>query len=140
LFQAQGEYFLPVSKPGSIFAVAEGGTAFNSSHIGTPQFFLGGPARLSAYGTNELFGNEYYFSRIGYLHNIFTLPPFVGRDVYVIGTYEFGRMFGAANESKFPNDVAVGFLAQTAVGPLFIGGSVGDTGHSKWFFEFGHVF
>ncbi len=140
LLQAQGEYFLPVSKPGSIFAVAEGGTTFNSSHIGTPRFFLGGPARLSAYGTNELFGNEYYFSRVGYLHNIFTLPPFVGRDVYVIGAYEFGRMFGAVNESKFPNDVAVGFLAQTAVGPLFIGGSVGDTGHSKWFFEFGHVF
>ena len=140
LFQGQGQYFIPVSKPGSIFAVAEGGTVFGSNHIGTPQFFLGGPSRLSAYGTNELFGNEYYFSRVGYLHDIFTLPPFVGRDVYVIGAYEFGRMFNAPNASTFPNDVAVGFLAQTFVGPLFIGGSVGDTGHSKWFFEFGHVF
>ena len=140
LFQAQAQYFIPVSKPGSIFAVAEGGTAFGSNNIGTPQFFLGGPARLSAYGTNELFGNEYYYSRVGYLHDIFTMPPFVGKDVYVIGAYEFGRMFGAPNSSKFPNDVAVGFLAQTFVGPLFIGGSVGDTGHAKWFFELGHVF
>jgi NTE family protein len=140
LFQGQGQYFIPVSKPGSIFAIAEGGTVFGSNHIGTPQFFLGGPSRLSAYGTNELFGNEYYFSRVGYLHDVFTLPPFVGKDVYVIGAYEFGRMFGAPNESKFPNDFALGFLAQTFVGPLFIGGSVGDTGHAKWFFELGHVF
>ena len=32
------------------------------------------------------------------------------------------------------------FLAETAIGPLFIGGSAGDTGHAKWFFELGHVF
>ena len=28
----------------------------------------------------------------------------------------------------------------TAFGPVFIGGSVGDTGHSKWFFQLGRVF
>jgi hypothetical protein len=26
------------------------------------------------------------------------------------------------------------------VGPLFIGGSVGDSGHRKWFFQLGRVF
>ncbi len=95
---------------------------------------------MSAYGTNELFGNQYYYFRAGYLHDVLTLPPFVGKDVYVIGAYEFGKMYNAPNASKFPNDVAVGFLAETAIGPLFIGGSVGDTGHAKWFFELGHVF
>ena len=40
-------------------------------------------------------------------------------------------MYNARNSSKFPNDGAVGLLAQTAVGPLFIGASVGDTGHAK---------
>jgi len=26
------------------------------------------------------------------------------------------------------------------VGPFFIGGSVGDSGHRKWFFQLGRVF
>ena len=30
--------------------------------------------------------------------------------------------------------------AETAVGPFFIGGSVGDSGHRKWFFQLGRVF
>jgi len=140
VMEAQVEYFVPITKPGSIFVVAQGGTTFGSNNIGAPQFFLGGPSRLSAYGTNELFGNQYYYSRAGYLHEIFTLPPFVGRKVYVIGAYEFGKMYNAPNASKFPNDVALGFLAETAIGPLSIGGSVGDTGHAKWFFQLGHVF
>jgi NTE family protein len=140
VIEAQAEYFVPITKPGSIFIVAQGGSTFGSNNIGAPQFFLGGPSRLSAYGTNELFGNQYYYFRAGYLHEILTLPPFVGRNVYVIGAYEFGKMYNAPTASKLPNDAAVGFLAETAVGPLFIGGSVGDTGHAKWFFELGHVF
>ena len=140
VMEAQAEYFVPITKPGSIFVVAQGGTTFGSNNIGVPQFFLGGPSRLSAYGSNELFGNQYYYFRAGYLHDVLTLPPFVGKDVYVIGSYEFGKMYNAPNASKFPNDAAIGFLAETAIGPLFIGGSVGDTGHAKWFFELGHVF
>ena len=140
VIEAQAEYFEPITKPGSIFVIAQGGTTFGSNNIGVPQFFLGGPSRLSAYGTNELFGNQYYYFRAGYLHDVLTLPPFVGKDVYVIGAYEFGKMYNAPNASKFPNDVAFGFLAETSIGPLFIGGSVGDTGHAKWFFELGHVF
>ena len=82
---------MPITKPGSIFVVAQGGTTFGSNNIGVPQFFLGGPSRLSAYGSNELFGNQYYYFRTGYLHDILTLPPFVGKEVYVIGAYEFGK-------------------------------------------------
>jgi NTE family protein len=140
VMEGQAEYFEPITKPGSIFIVAQGGTTFGSNNIGVPQFFLGGPSRLSAYGSNDLFSNQYYYFRTGYLHDVLTLPPFVGKNVYVIGAYEFGKMYNAPNASKFPNDAAIGFLAETAVGPLFIGGSVGDTGHAKWFFELGHVF
>lgn len=118
----------------------EGGGALGLAHIGLPQFYLGGAGRLSAYGTNDLFGNQYDEFRIGYLHNLVTLPPFVGRRVYAIDAYEFGKMYGASNESGFPNDFAAGVLAETVVGPLFLGGSVGDTGHDKWFFQLGHVF
>jgi len=138
--QEQLNYFQPVSKEASIFFEAEGGSTFRFSQTGLPQFYLGGPLRLSAYGQNELFGNQYYLYRAGYLHDLITLPPFVGKKVYAIGSYEFGKMYGAANSSKFPNDFAAGVLAETAFGPFFIGGSVGDSGHHKWFFQLGRVF
>ncbi|MGA9811343.1 MAG: patatin-like phospholipase family protein [Terriglobales bacterium] len=137
--QARVAYFQPITKPASLFAVGEGGTTFGSTS-GYPQFFLGGSNRLSAYGTNELFGDQFYFFRAGYLHDLLTLPPLAGKKVYAIAAYEFGKMYGFPGASKFPNDVALGVLAETAVGPLVFGGSIGDSGHRKWFFQLGRVF
>jgi NTE family protein len=140
VLDAQIEFFQPVSRAASFFLSSQGGSTFGSRNTGVPQFFLGGASRLSAYGVNELFGNQYYLFRGGYLHEIASLPPFVGKKVYAIGSYEAGKMYGAMNESKFPNDVAAGVLAETALGPFFVGGSVGDNSHHKWFFQLGHVF
>lgn len=139
-FESNLEYFQPVSEHGSVFAEGQGGTTFGYSNTGIPQFFLGGPLSLSAYGLNELEGNQYYLFRGGYLHDLWILPPLVGKRVFVIGSYEFAKMYGDPNESKFPNDFEAGVLAETAIGPLFVGGSVGDTGHHKWFFQLGRVF
>jgi NTE family protein len=139
--EAQVQFFQPIATPASIFITAQGGTTFGSSEVGPiPQFFLGGPLRLAAYGTNELFGNQYYLFRIGYLHDLFTLPPFLGKKIYAIGSYEFAKMYGFHAESGFPNDVNVGVLAETAFGPLVIGGSYGDSGHRKLYFQLGRVF
>ncbi|MGB8476977.1 MAG: patatin-like phospholipase family protein [Candidatus Acidiferrum sp.] len=139
-WKANLEYFQPVSTQGSVFVYGEGGTTFAFSNTGIPQFFLGGPLTLSAYGLNELQGNQYYLFRAGYLHDLWNLPPLAGKRVFLIGSYEFAKMYGAPNESKFPNDFAAGVLAETVIGPLFFGGSVGDTGHHKWFFQLGRVF
>jgi len=140
VLDARFGFFQPVSQAASFFLSGEGGSTFGSRNTGEPQFFLGGAARLSAYGVNELFGNQYYLFRGGYLHEIASLPPFVGKKVYAIGAYEAGKMYGAANESKFPNDFAAGVLAETALGPFFVGGSVGGNSHHKWFFQLGRVF
>jgi NTE family protein len=133
-------YFQPVARAASIFLEGEGATTFGSSSTSVPQFFLGGPVRLGAYGQNEFQGNQYYLLRAGYMHDLLTLPPFLGKKVYAVGTYEIGKMYGITTGTEFPNDVAAGFLAETAVGPFFIGGSVGDSGHRKWFFQLGRVF
>jgi NTE family protein len=139
--EAQVQFFQPITTPASIFVTAQGGTTFSSREVGPiPQFFLGGPLRLAAYGTNELFGNQYYLFRIGYLHDLFTLPPFLGKKIYAIGSYEFAKMYDFHAESGFPNDFNVGVLAETAFGPLVIGGSYGDSGHRKLYFQLGRVF
>ena len=41
VMEAQAEYFEPITKPGSLFVIAQGGTTFGSNNIGVPQFFLG---------------------------------------------------------------------------------------------------
>jgi NTE family protein len=140
VLETKVDFFQPVARVASFFLSSEGGSTFGSRNTGVPQFFLGGPSRLSAYGVNELFGNQYYLFRGGYLHEIVSLPPFVGKKVYAVGSYEAGKMYGALNESKFPNDFAAGVLAETALGPFFVGGSVGDSSHHKWFFQLGRVF
>lgn len=139
--EAQIQYFKPITRPASLFFAAQGGTTFGTRDTGpVPQFFLGGPLRLSAYGTNELYGNQYYLFRVGYLHDLFTLPPFLGKKIYAIGSYEAGKMYEFPQQTAFPNDVAVGVLAETAFGPLVIGGSYGDSGHRKLYFQLGRAF
>jgi NTE family protein len=135
------QFFQPVSSKGSVFLIGEGGSTFGRTEVGTPAFFLGGVGRLSAYGLNELIGNQYFLGRTGYLHKIFTLPPFVGRQVYLTGFGEVAKMYGDPFPiPKLSGDVAAGLLAETSFGPVLIGGSVGDTGHRKWFFQLGRVF
>ncbi len=137
---ARVSYFHPVTDKASLFFVGEGGSTLGFNNTGLPQYFLGGPFRLSAYGQNELRGNQYCLFRAGYRHDLLTLPPFVGKKVYVVGSWEFAKMYGAVNTSRFPNNFTAGLFAETALGPLFVGESVGDTGHQKWFFFLGRVF
>jgi len=139
LFASLG-LFHPVSKSGSIFVLGEGGSTLGQKNTGIPQFFMGGPGRLGAYGQNELAGNQYYLFRTGYLHDLITLPSLIGGRIYAVGSVEMGKMYGVVRQSGFPIDVSAGILAQTIFGPIFIGGSAGDTGHQKWFFQLGRVF
>jgi NTE family protein len=132
--------FQPINAKSSVFATGEGGTTFGVRNTGFPLFFLGARIHLSAYGTNELYGEQYYLFRLGYVRELMTLPPFVGKKVYAVGSWEFAKMYNFFPESGFPTDVEAGIVAETALGPLFVGGSVGDTGHQKWFFQLGRVF
>jgi NTE family protein len=134
------EVFKPISPPASVFLFAQGGSTLGYNQTGIPQYFLGGTAGLFAYGPNEVRGDQYYFFRAGYLHNLFTLPPFLGGGFYAVTFYEVGKMFNAPGVSRLPTDGAAGVIARTALGPVFIGGSVGDTGHATWFFALGRVF
>jgi NTE family protein len=125
---------------GTVFFTTAGGTTFGRGGTGLPQFFLGGPERLSAYGSNELQTNQYFLFRGGYLHEVFRLSPLVGKAIYVTAAFEGGKVYGVPSASRFPNDFASGILIETILGPAFFGGSVGDTGHRKWYFQLGHIF
>ena len=130
----------PVSKPASVFLQGFGGTTFGHDNTGLPQFFLGGLGRLNAYGTNELRTDQYFLFRLGYEHEVFQLPPLIGRKAYVTCVYEVGKAYMVPNESGLPMDGSVGLVFETLVGPIGVGGSWGDAGHRKWYFGIGRIF
>jgi NTE family protein len=134
------EFFKNISPPSSVFLLAQGGSTLGYDRTGIPQYFLGGTAGLFAYGPNEVRGDQYFLFRAGYLHRLATMPPFLGEGLYAVTFYEVGKMYNAPGVSRLPNDGAAGVLARTAIGPVFIGGSIGDTGHATWFFALGRVF
>jgi NTE family protein len=130
----------PVSKRGSVYVEAFGGTTFGHDQTGVQQFFLGGPGHLGAYGANELRTDQYWLARLGYVHELFQMPLLIGNKVYFTSAYELGKAYGAPGSSRLPNDAAVGLVSETFAGPLFIGGSWGDSGHRKIYFTLGRFF
>jgi len=129
--------FQPITRPSSVFLVAEGGTTFGEMDTGWEQFSLGGPKGLRAYGANELRGNDYVLLSGGYLRDLWRLPPFVGKKVYVFAEGEAAKVGG---QPGWAADFTTGLVAQTAFGPLLVGVSAGDEGHRRWFFKVGRVF
>ena len=132
--------FRPVSKPSSLYGMASGGTTFGREPDGLPPFTLGGPGRLAAYGLNQFITNQYLYGRVGYLHQIAALPPFLGGGVYLNAHYEVATVSGSYNTPRVPQGVALGIATETLFGPLMFGGSFGGRGHRKWFFQVGKLF
>jgi NTE family protein len=137
--------FLRVSKPASVYIQAFGGSTFGHDDTGLPQFFLGGPGRLGAYGINELRSNQYFLSRAGYVHELFNLPPLLGNKVYFMSAFELAKTYGPtpsgiALSSRLPVDGTVSLVTDTLFGPLAVGTGIGDTGHREWFFRLGRIF
>jgi len=43
-------------------------------------------------------------------------------------------------KASFPMTLPAGIIAETAVGQFLVGGSLGDAGHRKRFFQLGRLF
>ncbi len=134
------EAFQPVSSPASLYAIAAGGSTFGYERTGLPPFSLGGPARLAAYGINEYLTDQYIYGRIGYLRHLREMPPFLGTGLYLDAHFELAKVYGPGNVPGVPGDLAAGVIMNTIFGPILVGGSVGESGHRKWFFQLGRVF
>ncbi|MGA9506136.1 MAG: patatin, partial [Terriglobales bacterium] len=120
---------------------ASGGTSFSTRDTGFPLFSLGGPLRLSAYGTNELLTNQYFLLQPAFLYRLRQLSPLLKQNIYLLTIYEAGKAYGQpAATAKVAQDATVGVLFQTLFGPMFFGGSLGDSDHRKFFFRVGRFF
>jgi NTE family protein len=138
--QTRTSIFRRTSARGSVFGTAAGGTTFGATGLDLQSFSLGGPLQLGAYGRNELLGNQYFLLQAGYLHELFRLSPLTGSTFYAAALYEVGKVYGDPLLPKLPNDFSFALIGKTAIGPVFVGGSVGDSGHRKWWFGVGRIF
>jgi NTE family protein len=138
--QATLQAFRKVTNPASIYLIAEGGTVFGHHQTGLPLFSLGGPGRMAAYGVNQFLTNQYFYLRGGYLHRIAALPSFLGSGIYADVHFETGQTYGLSNSHGLLYDGTAGLVMQTVLGPVLIGGSVGESGNGRWFFQLGRVF
>ena len=132
--------FHRLSKPASLYGIAEGGTTFGYQQAGLPRFSLGSPSRLAAYGVNQFLTNQYFYFRTGYLHRLGGMPAFLGSGLYFDGHFEVGKPYGLPNAPSLPMDGVIGVVMETILGPVLIGGSFGESGNRKWFFQLGRVF
>jgi NTE family protein len=131
----------PINTKSSILLFASGGTSFSTRDTGFPPFSLGGPLRLGAYGLNELLTNQYFLVQPGFLYRLRELSPLLKQNVYLLSMYEAGRAYGRpAGAAGVAQDGTIGLLFQTVFGPVFFGGSLGDSDHRKFFFNVGKFF
>jgi hypothetical protein len=132
--------FKPIGKRGIGFLAGDGGTTLGRDAPPVLQFTLGGPLTLGAYGLDEFRGSNYILGRLGYLHRIGHLPPFLGGNTYTLLLLEHGSAFERLGSADFHSDVTGGLYLDTLLGAAFFGGSWGGSGRSKLFFSIGQLF
>jgi len=130
-----------INHKSSILLFGSGGTSFTTQDTGFPPFSLGGPLRLSGYGSNEFLTNQYFLLQPAFLYRLREISPLLKQNVYLLSMYEAGKAYGQpASTTEVAQDGTVGLLFQTLFGPVFFGGSLGDNNHRKFFFSVGRFF
>ena len=141
--QVNALFFRRISKKGSIFLGAEGASTFGHQG-GIPEYFLGGSLRLGAYGKNEIPTDQYFLFRVGYIREIAQINPLFGDKIYFLAFGEVAKPYGnplpGISSPYLATDVNGGLAVKTLLGPLFLAGAYGESGHRKIYFQYGRIF
>ena len=116
------------------------GMSMWSSDPGGLKKTTGGPFRLGAYGPNEFRGNDYALLSAGWLYRLGQLPGFLGGKILVGSWYEVGGAFLRFDRARYSSDLSAGFIAETLLGPVVVGGSYGEAGRRSVYFAIGRLF
>lgn len=138
--EASGAYFHDLGHKNTVSLSLEGGTMANRQVADPFRFTLGGPLRLTASAFDEYRGTDYFLVRPAYFRRIAELPMPLGQSIYVIGTYELGRMYAPDRNTLMRQDVFFGLAAETPIGALTFGPAIGDHDHRKFVFTLGRFF
>jgi NTE family protein len=123
-----------------VFALGGAGTSFGDRPLPTEQFSLGGPFQLSALDGGARRGDNFVLTTGGYLRQVARLPDFMGGVVLAGGWLEFGSAFDEWDTATFDTNASVGVIAETLLGPVFVGASAGSDGASRFYVGIGRIF
>ncbi|NUP99611.1 MAG: patatin-like phospholipase family protein [Armatimonadetes bacterium] len=134
------QWFQPLGENRTLFALADGGTTFDATIPPYGEFTLGGLNRLSAYRRDRFRGAHALRGALGYMQGITELPFLLGRRVYLGGMYELGGAFPSLDQARYYHSATLGLMADTLMGPAFIGYSFGEEGDNQVHFSIGRLF
>jgi NTE family protein len=125
----------------NIFGLSTEVNSYLRANVAQPyRFTLGGPLRLSASSFDEFRGTDTYLARMGIMHRIAALPTGLGQGLYAVFGYEAGEIWSPESHSTLRQDGNIGLIANTPLGLVTFGGSVGDAGRRKVFVTLGRWF
>jgi len=132
--------FIPLGDKDTLFAIGEGDTSFDKSPTALNQFRLGGLLRISAATRNEFLGNHLVYGGFGYLRTLAHLPLLLGEKLSAGAWYEVGSAYNDWSSKEIHHSVTAAIIAETFLGPIFVGASFGDDGRNNFLFAIGKIF
>jgi len=125
----------------NIFVVSGDINTYFRANVAQPyRFTLGGPMRLSASSFDEYRGTDTYLAHAGYLHRLAALPTGLGQGLYGFFGYEAGEIWSPETNAILRQDGMAGLVANSPIGLLSVGASVGAAGRRKVFVTLGRWF
>ena len=138
--ESRGNAFQSLNDKNVLFEFGGGGTTFGKIAPLFQQYTLGGLFNVGGYGNREFRSSNYLRGGIGVLRQTFAAPAYIGGKLYVGGWYEGGSAFENFGTAKYRQSVTGGAVLETRIGPIFLGGSFGESGHRKLYFSLGRFF
>ena len=133
-------WFKSIGARHRVFATFAGGTSFGDTPLPTRQFTVGYPFILDAYSVGELRGDHYATASLGAMRRVARLPDFIGGPVFVGAWLENGAVFDTHENADMHTQLGLGLIADTLIGPVLVGTSVGFDGGWRVTFGIGRVF
>jgi outer membrane translocation and assembly module TamA len=137
--QIQGRIvqFVPVGSKNTIVLTGEAGSTFNGNAPTLEQFTIGGLFHVSGLNRDELRNDNVLYGGVIYLRKIAKFPPLVGENISAGIWYEAGTVYDEWEDREPFQSFSAGVIAETLLGPIFIGGSYGEGGRTKFYFAIG---
>ena len=128
-------------KESNIFGLRGEVNSYLRANVAEPfRFSVGGPMRLSAASFDEYRGTDMYLASAGYLRRLAALPTGLGHGLYGVLRYEAAEVWSPEARAILRQDGLTGLVADTPLGLITFGISVGDAGHRKVFVTLGRWF
>ena len=132
-------FVTPVPKY-TIFGSLQGATTFEKIAPAPQKFTVGGPLSIGSISPDELWGSRYTYTNLGLMRQIADASSFLGGRMVIAIFYEGGTAWEPSHKVDFFHAGSGGLLLDSLIGPVFVGGSIGEGGKGKFYFAVGTLF